>query len=106
MIDVNAILPIVSLLVTIGTIGIGIGVFQTKMQRTEKDVSGMREKIDRDIVELKKEHIRPLADKLNSSEQDRRHLGELMSKIEGLMTGMDKRLDKIESKLEKRGDSF
>jgi hypothetical protein len=101
MIDLTTILPLISLAVSIGTIGIGIGVFKTKIGQCEKDNNNIGAKLDREVKELKEEFIKPLADRITASEQDRRNLSEIMSRMEGNLDFIKERLGKIEEKLER-----
>jgi hypothetical protein len=101
MIDLTTVLPLISLAVSIGTIGIGIGVFKTKIGQCEKDNNNIGRKLDREIHELKEEFIKPLSDRVAINEQDQRGFSEAMSRIDAGLDYIKERLGKIEEKLEK-----
>jgi hypothetical protein len=102
MIDAAAILPVISLVFSIGTLGIAIGVFQTRMGRAETDINRIGGKIDKEIAELKAEHIRPLESRLFENEADQRNLAEIMSRMEATLEAIKDRLSGLERKLEMR----
>jgi uncharacterized protein (DUF2342 family) len=102
MIDAAAILPVVSLVFSIGTLGIAIGVFQTRMARAEADINRIGSKIDKETAELKADHIRPLEARLVESEADQRNLAEIMCRMEATLEAIKDRLSGLERKLEAR----
>jgi hypothetical protein len=102
MIDAAAILPVASLVFSIGTIGIAVGVFQTRMSRAEADINRIGGKIDKEIAELKTDHIKPLEARLIESESGQRSLAEIMSRVEATLEAIKDRLSGLERKLEAR----
>jgi hypothetical protein len=100
MIDAGAILPVVSLIFSIGTIGIAVGVFQTRMARAEADINRIGGKIDKEIAALKVDHIKPLESRLLESDADQRNLSEIMIRMEAALEAIKERLTGLERKLE------
>jgi gas vesicle protein len=112
MSEIGIIVQVVSLVLTIGTICICIGVYKTKLEMCERNIKGIGEKLsnmNKEIreeytrlgKEIRDEHIKPLKDKMGANYSSLIQTNQTLVEFETVVKEISKRFEKIEAKMER-----
>ena len=96
-VDFSILTAVVSLIVTVVSVSISVGILIAKIKRCEHDIEGIGTKLLRITHDMKEEYIKPLNQGQLVLNNERCQTASLLSRLETMLEGIDRRLEKIEN---------